>query len=798
MNISYRWLRAIAPTITDSPHELAHRLAMLGAPVDEIVELGAGIRGVVVARVDEVRQHPNADRLRLCTVDAGTGQTLQVVCGAPNVEAGAYYPFAPVGASLPGGLEIRKAKLRGEASEGMLCSPRELGMGRDHDGLMTLHGEWEPGAPFVEALGLDDVRLVVDITANRPDLLSHFGVAREAAPGGVTDLRLPDLPGARGAELNLRRDGAAVEVAGVAVRIEDAQGCPRYLGAVIRGVRVGPSPEWLASRLRAVGLRPINNVVDATNYVLLELGQPLHAFDLAKLGGGVRIRRAAAGERIRTLDGVDRALDPQMLVIADASRPVAVAGVMGGEGTEVSEQTTELFLECALFDARSVRKTARALALSTDASYRFERGVDPAGQPLALQRLAELILAVAGGEVQGEAIDLYPDPVVVRTVPLRSARVERLLGIAVSAERIESALGEIGFEVEAGSEPLQVTVPGYRPDISREIDLIEEVARRIGYDAFPEEFLPFRPSSVPDDALVPVAHRLREHFRGLGFLESRTVGFAPAGEGRVPLLNPLSAEESHLRDSLVPGLLRRVEHNWAHGTRDVRLFEIGTVFLPSGSERPREEIRVAAACTGLRQPAHWTGTGREEPWDVWDLKQLLAELSDLLGGGDVAPGDPADLSAYLAEDARLVLEVSGEPVGGGGRAVDGALDAPAWAAPVWLLEARIPAAAMSRRERSYRALPEHPPIERDLALLTPSGVTGREVEDLIRSSAGELLESVHPFDLYTGTGVPEGMSSVAWRLRFRASDRTLTDTEVDGSIERVLQVLEEKLGVRRR
>lgn len=801
MNISYRWLRALAPGITEPPHELAHRLAMLGAPVDEVVELGAGLEDVVVARVEAVRPHPNADRLRLCTVDAGGGEALQVVCGAPNVEPGRYYPFAAVGATLPGGIAIRKAKLRGELSEGMLCSARELGLGRDHTGLLTLHGEWEPGTRLVAALGLDDVRLVVDVTANRPDLLSHVGVAREVAPGGAADVRLPVFPNAAAVELAIAAAGSSGETAGVRVSIDDSDACPRYMGAVVRGLRVAPSPEWLSARLRAVGLRPINNVVDATNYVLYELGQPLHAFDLARLGDTVRIRRAAAGERIRTLDGVDRVLEAGMLVIADSQRPVALAGVMGGEETEVSEQTRDVFLECALFDPRVTRRTARALGLSTDASYRFERGVDPDGLPRALRRVVELILAVAGGTVDGEAIDLYPRPLERGVVELRPARVAHVLGIALPPDEIAAHLATIGFEVTREAEDeaalLRVRVPGYRPDVTREIDLIEEVARRIGYDAFPEELLPLRPSSVSHDVLVPVVARLRERFTGLGFLEARTVAFAPAAAGRVPLLNPLSAEESHLRDSLVPGLLRRLEHNWAHGTRDVRLFEIGTVFLPGGpSGVVREELRVAAVFTGARRPPHWGGEA--EAWDVWDLKAVLGELASDLGARPPLPGDPPTLLALTADGSRFVLRLDDEVLGGGGRAATDSVDAPAWAGAVWLLEARVPATAAARPTPVYRPLPEQPAVERDLALIVPIDVAAAEVAAAIGEAAGALLEALQPFDVYTGKGVPDGARSIAWRLRFRAPDRTLTDAEVDAVVARVLGVLEERLGVRRR
>jgi phenylalanyl-tRNA synthetase beta chain len=798
MNISYRWLRAIAPTITDAPHELAERLALLGAPVDEIVELSEGLRGVVIARVEEVRRHPNADRLRLCLVDAGAGHPLQVVCGASNVEAGGFYPFAPVGATLPGGLTIGRAKLRGELSEGMLCSARELGLGRDHLGIMTLRGEWAPGSSFIESLGLDDVRLLVDVTPNRPDLLSHLGVAREAAPGGTEDLRLPELAGADGRVVEIASAGESGRTAGVRVTIDDSAGCPRYLGAVLRGVRVGPSPEWLATRLRSVGLRPINNVVDATNYVLIELGQPLHAFDLERLGSDVRVRLAGAGETIRTLDGTDRPLEAGMLVIADASRPVAVAGVMGGEETEVTESTRDIFLECALFEPKTVRRAARSLGLSTDSSYRFERGVDPDLQPVALRRAIALIRAVAGGTLDGHAIDLLPRKVERTVVALRLERVERVLGVGLTEEALLDSLGQIGFVVEPTGGALRVRVPGYRPDVTREIDVIEEVARRIGYEAFPEELLPLRPTRVPEDPLLRVGRAVQDVFTARGFLEARTVSFAPEQEGRVPLLNPLSAEESHLRDALGPGLLRRLEHNWSRGTRDVRLFEIGTVFGPGrGEELVREEVRVAAVFTGSRRPAHWS---EDAPaYDLWDLKALLSDLGPALGpGAEVLPGEPAFSAALLVGDLGFELRVGEKVVGGGGLVREGAVDAPAWAGDVWLVEARIPRGGVLRASPRYRPVPEQPAVERDLALLTPVGVPSAEVDATIHAAAGDLLEAVRPFDLYEGKGLPEGSRSVAWRLRFRAANRTLTDAEVDAAVERVLTRLEEGLGVRRR
>jgi len=787
MDVSYRWLKALAPGIQGTAREVADRLAMLGAPVDEVVDLGAGLGDVLIARVDAVRPHPNADKLRICTVTAGKGEPLQVVCGAPNVEAGRFYPFAPIGASLPGGVQIREAKLRGETSQGMLCSARELGLGRDHAGLMTLAGDHPPGTRFREALGLDDWRLVVDVTPNRGELLSHVGIARELAPGGVDDIDLPPFPG--GAKVRFpcksaRREG---DCGPVHVEIEDVDGCPRYMGAIVRGVKVAPSPEWLATRLRAVGQRPINNVVDATNYVLQELGQPLHAFDLSRLEGGeLVIRRAAADETLRTLDGVDRALLESDLVIADARRAVALGGVMGGENSEVTDATTDLFLECALFDPGTVRKTARRLGLSTDASYRFERGVDPEGQPEALARALELIVAVAGGKVAA-AIDVDPRPFDRPAVAVRPERVGRILGTPVEAEEIKRLLEPLGFEVKK-SQPVRVIVPGYRYDVRTEIDVIEEIARRRGYGTFPDTLLPFRPSAVPEDPGVAVERRLRAVLVRWGFLEARTLAFAPEAAGAVRLLNPLSQEEAYLRTTLAQSLVRRVEHNFAHGVRDVRLFEIGTVFHVPDGGLAAEERRIAAAFSGARAPAHWSGSAGT--FDVYDLKALLEELAAEYEEGRVVAGE-------VDGAPGLHLVAGGAVVGRGWQAAEGAVDAPAWASPVLLLEAALPAAAGWRAAR-HQPLPAFPGSERDLALLVPHAVTAAELEETIRGAAGPLLEAVFPFDLYEGKGLPEGTRSLAWRLRFRGAERTLTDPEVDVSVDRVLAALEERHGVRRR
>ena len=762
MNVSYRWLRALVPSLELSATQVAERLASLGAPADEVTRIGDGLRDIVIARVRAVQRHPNADRLSLCEVDAGNG-VLQVVCGAPNVAADTFYPFAPVGASLPGGLQIKQAKIRGTESQGMICSAAELGLGRDNAGVLELRGEFTPGTSFVEAVDLDDVRLLLDIGPNRGDLLSHYGIARELV--GEQQIELADDPTIGFAQAT--NDGKA---ANIGVRIEDTNACWRYIGVAIEDVTVGPSPAWLMARLRAIGARPINNVVDVTNFVLHELGQPLHAFDLKLLGGEqIIVRRARRGERLTTLDGVERALQDDMLVIADGEKASAIAGVMGGQDSEVSEQTTRVLLECALFEPRQVRRTRTALGLSTDASYRFERGVDPDMMPRAVRRAITLIQEVAGGRIAG-ATDVYPAPLENPTVPLRTRRVERVLGVRMDADKLEALLEPIGFRISGGGELLDVTVPGHRrTDVTREADLIEEVARRHGYDAFPTELLPFRPSAVPDDAVALLEDELRTLLTGRGFLEARTAAFAPETEGDVALLLPLSSAESRLRRALLPGLLRRAEYNFNRGVRNVRLFEIGTAFAPGPDGRPTESTRLAAVFTGLREPPHWTGTA--QPYDIWDLKGLAGEVAHLLGGANPV------VAGHLSTDT---------------------IDAPAWVGEIFGLEFVLPAEGITRGRTQFRALPSYPAIEQDMALLIPEALASEAVEKSVREAAGALLENVEPFDLYRGKGIPEGTRSIAYRLRFRAPDRTLTDAEADSAVKRILARLKEEHGVERR
>jgi len=578
-------------------------------------------------------------------------------------------------------------------------------------------------------------------------------------------------------------------VDGVEVRLEDPEGAPRYMIAVLRGVRVGSSPAWLAERLTAVGQRPINNVVDATNYILFELNQPLHAFDLAKLRGpAVVVRRARPGEKIVTLDGATRTLTTEMTAICDAERPTIVAGVMGSAESEVSSDTTDLVLECAYFQPTRIRRTRRALGLSSESSYRFERGIDMLGMPDALRRAVELITAVAGGEIRAPALDLWPEPQQERTIFLRPDRVDTLLGVSIERSEVERLLTSVGFFVAPKDARLAVQVPGWRPDVTREVDLIEEVARLKGYDAFPDELRAYRPGTVPDAPEERARARVRDALASGGLLEARTLPIGSAdGPDAVAILNPMSVEEAHLRRRLIPGLIGRVEHNWANRNRDVRLFEVGTVFRRRASAID-EWTSVAGVLTGARRPPHWSDGAKVPDMDIWDLKYHFE-----LAMAAAAPSCDLQPLAGGAVGWEAVERGSGAVLGWAGPLE---ADAPVWAAPLFGFEVRLTLA--ERGIITYRPLPPQPPVERDLALLLPPGVSAAQVSDVLRRAAGSLLERLEVFDEYRGSGIPEGYRSVAWHCTFRDPARTLREREVDTVLEQGLKALEGELGVRRR
>ena len=876
MNVSYAWLKTFVDVDLDA-RALRDLLTQRVVTVDEVVPLREDLSAIVIGRVVECAAIPGSDHLSATKVDAGTGELLEVVCGAPNVRAGKSYPFAPVGTTMPNGMKIERRKIRGAVSAGMLCSARELGLSDEHEGIMELDVAAPPGTRLLDVLPIGDTRLVLDVTPNRPDLLSHLGVAREIAAALGKDIRslvftgardflgepsaeqeemtrrlLDELPTALAGE---RLDASAIADAvtslvgektemavslidavrtmpdrprhrgategrtgAVQVVLEDAQGSPRYCGVVIRGVKVAPSPRWLVDRITAVGGRAINNVVDATNYMLHGFGQPMHAFDVAKLAGpSIIVRRARAGERLVTLDGVERTLNPAITVIADGERAQALAGFMGGRDSEVTEATTDIFLEVANFDPKSTRASRRALGLSTDASHRFERGVDVEWTPFWLAHAVALITHVAGGTAE-EDVDLYPEPRVQLPLRLRVARIAKLLGVSIPAKEASGLLRSIGFLVEPvpgtemlhGDQELQVVPPSWRVDIVNEVDLIEEVARLHGYDSFPSELRPFRVGTVPDAPIELVATRLRNALVSAGLFEVRPMPFVAGGEGYVRVRNPLAENEAFLRRNVVESLAKRAEFNLSHMQGNVRLFEIGATFAPSRGRLPHEEIRVGALLMGARRPPHFTEP-KPPAFDEWDAKgiaELILETAFPRRAVALMP-DEGDILWQVRVDGRRVGEIT--RVG---------LDAPVWASPAFGVEITLevvpsedvapvghaayrtgetPAALRAQPSPApFRALPVTPAAEFDLALLVPNDMTAATVEEVIRKNAGELLERLVLFDEFRGAGLPMGTRSVAWRLTFRHPERTLRDKEVSCRREKLLRTLEEELGVRQR
>ncbi len=802
MNASYEWLRTFVP-FKLTPTELRDLLTSRCATVDDLVSLREDLRDIVIGRVVEAARHPNSDHLWLTKVDVGGGTALDVVCGAANVTVNTLYPFAPVGAVLPGGMKIEQRKIRGETSHGMLCSAKELGLGQDHEGIMALTVVAEPGTKFLDAMPLGDTRLVIDVLPNRPDLLSHEGLAREIAAATGGTVSRPEIAEEKPFIIRTHTVKATSgKVGDVTVRLEDSDGCLRYAGAVITGLKVGPSPAWLSRRLEAAGSRSINNVVDVTNYMLLGFGQPMHAFDLDKIARSTVVVRKTRGEElIKTLDGVDRTLPPGAVVIGDAERAQAIAGIIGGSGSEVSDETTEIFLEVAAFNSARIRATRRALGISTDASYRFERGVDVDAIPGLVDYAVRLILSVAGGIPQGSPIDLYPLPKRPLPISLRIPRVAKFLGEPIEIGEVERNLRSVGFRIAPeAKDVLKISPPSWRHDVKGEVDLAEEIARLHGYDTFSSEMRPFRASAVPDSPLVAVTKRVEDALVGTGLLEVRPMPFVAAGKrATVRVTNPLAEDEAFLRGDLLTTLVARAEHNLARMQGNVRLFEIGTAFFavenpanlpgPKKAALPREEMHVAALVMGQRAPTHFTRAAQPS-YDEWDIK-FLAETA-------TAAAFPSAEIKLISGTGEILWDISveGRTVGAARRLT---LDAPVWARPAFGLEINLEAVDQKTvSTRAYRPIPVTPRVQVDLALVAATSVTAAQIDEVIRREAGELLETLTLFDEFIGQGIPEGSRSLAWALTFRDPERTLKDKEVQGRTEKIVKALEGELGVRQR
>ncbi|WP_420455645.1 phenylalanine--tRNA ligase subunit beta [Rubrivirga sp.] len=836
MYLSNNWLSDLVAHGLDAD-ALAELLTMSGLEVEEVATSGPSLDGVVVGAVVDVRPHPNADRLRVCDVDLGDGEPVQIVCGAPNVAAGQKVPVATVGTELMlpakdgsrAPVTIKKGKIRGEVSNGMICAEDELGLGDAHDGILVLNADAEVGQPFERYLAERDALpgdavLDIAITPNRPDATSHLGVARDVAALTGAELRRP--------EVDVPPVGGDVEEM-VSVTIEVPEDCPRFVGMVVRDVTVGPSPEWMQERLRAVGLRPISNVVDVTNWVMMELGQPLHAYDLDRLGPEVVVRAAAEGETVTTLDGVERTLPAGTVVVATPSQAVGIAGVMGGASTEVTDATTTVFLEGAYWNPAAIRRAAKVLGMQTDASYRFERGADPTAQPLAVARAAALVAETGGGEIVDGRIDENPVPYRPRTVTVRPSRIAHVLGMDVPEADVRRLLTAIGFGVaearsggldafadavmreegvdaalaEAAGGGLEVTVPPFRPDVEREIDVIEEVARLWGYDRLPAPAatpVPLVPAGDTPDARL--LDRTRRRLAALGFRELATNSLLPTATAEtfadaawtgmdgppVETLNPISQEMAALRPSLLPGLLAVASYNQARGAGPLRLFEAGHVMRRSADasdtvEGYHEHTSLAVGMSG-ETPSTWNAPAR--PVDVYDLKGVVMDLLADLGIDEVEETPhpaPDALTAYA-----LDLSVGDVRLGRLGRVADAVADAADLTSELFVAELDWDALArLATRDQppAYRPISRFPTVDRDLALVVPEAQPAAPLLRTIRQAGRPLLQDARVFDVYRGEGVPEGSKSLAIALRFGA-DKTLRDQEVDGRVRRIVKALE--------
>lgn len=797
MRVPISWLKEYVD-FKDSPQGLAAKLTFSGLEVEGLETIGCHAPGVVVGEVLKVDRHPNADKLTLCTVNFGAGQ-LVVVCGAPNARVGLKAPFAPVGVTLPNGLTLKKAKIRGVFSEGMLCAPDELGLSTDHAGLLELDARWAPGTPLAEVLGAPETVLELEVTPNRPDCLSLIGIAREVAALYNTKLCMP--------EFALAEAGQPVAEL-TRVVVEDAAGCPRYTARILTGVKIGPSPAWMQKRLELAGVRAINNVVDITNYVMLECGHPLHAFDQTLLAEGrIVVRRAHAGERMKTLDGLERELTSAMLVIADATQPVALAGIMGGGNSEIRDATVTVLLESAAFRPSDIRATARRQSLSTESSYRFERGVDPATVEWASRRAAALIAEFADATCAPGVFDIAVPPVAPRKLHCRYGYVRARTGVDISDEQIRAIFQDLGMSVRnvVESSVCEVTIPSFRGDLEREIDLVEEVARIHGLEQVP--------APSPRAIVVPGAGDhpaqaialCRRHLVGLGLRETMNYSFLSekllnlfdpaAAPRRVVIPNPVSADQAILRDSLVPQMVETLGRNHARQVSEAALFEIGRVFALDANGVMAEEDRLVI---GLMGPVGRTGLDKHLPVKTDEIFLWLKGIWEALGGvlGLRKIGCVPVECAYGEAGCTVRLLVDNFDVGT--LCVVKRTIGREWrlTAPVAVLEARL-APLLVHVFNVPRAAPiaPFPAVRRDMALVAGDTLKHEDVVRVVHCAAPPELENVELFDIFQSEHVGAGRKSMAYACTYRAVDRTLTDEEVNRYHVGVKEAVKRDLGV---
>jgi len=788
MKISYNWLKELID-FEASPEKVAELLTMSGSEVEAIEKKGYEISGIVAGEIKTVDPHPQAGKLTVCTVDIGS-ETLAAVCGAPNVKPGLKVLFAGVGSSLVDGNTLKKTRIRGVESFGMILAEDELGISDDHTVVIELENNVKPGALLEDILPLCDYIFELEITPNRPDCLSHIGVARElkALLGG--QIKYPDF--------NVTEIGQETSL-DLTIEIDDPDGCPRYTGRLVSGIKIEPSPLWLKTRLNYLGIRPINNVVDITNYVLLETGHPLHAFDYDMLKTKkIVVRRAKSGEMFITLDDVGRELNDGHLLITDGEKAVALAGIMGGQNSEVSESTTNILMESAYFDPVIIRRGAKAVGLSTESSQRFERGTDPDMASKANNRACALIAEHAGGKVHKGMIDAYPKKYTPATIDFRPDRASSVLGKDIDKQEICKIFKGLDFKFKDGS-PMKVTQPSFRPDLTREIDLIEEIARIYGLDNIPEMY---RPGGNLEIEIAPesiVKDRLRKFLVGRGFVEifpltlvdGQQLNKIDSDIDLVTLQNPLSEEMSVLRPNLTFSMIKTLRHNINFGNKDVKLFEIGTLYKPSSGDLADEKETICLGISGRERPVSWRN--QETFSDFYSLK---AELEIIFQYFNIDLKMASKANPYFDDDCSFSLVLQGNRNSGYfGKISSKAAKAVGLKQDCYVAELYLsPFAELALKTGYYKRLPKYPASDRDIALVVDNDVPIEDILKIIHATGGDIVEDAFLFDIYRGKNIPEGKKSVAFRIIYRSGKRTLTDNEVDEIHGKVVNKLNKEFG----
>jgi phenylalanyl-tRNA synthetase beta chain len=802
MRVSVNWLEDYV-NIDVSPHDLAERLTMAGLEVEALDPVGHSIQDIVAARILSVTRHPDADRLFLCRVDAGDGE-VPVVCGAPNLEEGTLVPMALPGAKLPGGMTVKESRIRGELSRGMLLAEDEMGLTDDHTGLMILPANLNPGDRISDALSMEDWTFDIAITPNRPDCASVIGIAREIAAITGEKLKRPEI----------MVTASSTPIQGLTqVTVDDPEGCPRYAAGIIRGVELKPSPFWLRYRLHVAGVRAINNIVDVTNYVLLETGHPLHSFDYDRLRGNrIIVRRAEEDEVFTTLDGQSHSLNAETLMICDAERAVAVAGIMGGLNSEIFSGSTNILVESAYFDPVTIRRGAKRLGMSTEASYRFERGVDIEGVPFALERALMLMYQLGGGEVAKGLIDEYPKSFIPSVINLRIDKTNSLLGSSISCERTMMHLRALEMEVEKlGDNLLQVTPPSFRVDLTREVDLVEEVARMEGFDEISVTCPSIKSSDEAEAPEQVITETLRETMAGLGFNEVINYSFVSpdtadllkAGKESplrsfVPILNPLNVDQSVMRTSLVPGILETVRTNAAYGVKDLRLFEWGNVFVHKETDvLPHEKPLLAGVMTGLYNQKQWYCEERNV--DFFDIKGIVEFLLKTLGLRGVL-FKRGDTPPYYNPEISSCVSVSGSVIGHMGQVLPEVMTGSELETlTAYLFELDIRALLERMPETvAFNPLPRFPAVFRDISLVVQRQVESMKIQEIVKREGGDLLESVHIYDLYEGGKIDRTEKAMTLRICYRSKERTLKGKEINRLHEAIIKAIRQETGARLR